>query len=168
MPSKSKKQHRFMGAVANNPEFAAEVGVPQSVGAEFMAKGKKKYMGGGLHRMPRYQIGGPARVPERDRTAATLGQGIGSMGAVEGIPTIQASEGPFRRPPTPRELRMDETRNRPMGFTVEDVTKAKKKRKNKKKQGKGLRNLYVGGKIRGCGKAIRGRKKAKMVRMKGS
>ena len=53
MPSKSKKQHKFMAAVANNPEFAANAGVPQSVGASFMAKDKKvkKYQAGNLVEM---------------------------------------------------------------------------------------------------------------------
>lgn len=37
MPSKSAAQARFMAAVANNPEFAKKVGVPQSVGEEFHA-----------------------------------------------------------------------------------------------------------------------------------
>jgi|TARA_R110000744_G_scaffold294613_1_gene404819 hypothetical protein len=35
MPSKSKKQHNFMAAVANNPEFAKKAGVPQSVGKDY-------------------------------------------------------------------------------------------------------------------------------------
>jgi len=35
MPSKSAKQRKFMAAVANNPKFAKEVGVPQSVGRKF-------------------------------------------------------------------------------------------------------------------------------------
>jgi len=35
MPSVSPKQHRFMEAVAHNPQFAREAGVPQSVGQEF-------------------------------------------------------------------------------------------------------------------------------------
>ena len=42
MPSKSKKQHRFMKAVANNPDFAKEVGVPQSVGREYEKADKGK------------------------------------------------------------------------------------------------------------------------------
>ena len=42
MPSKSKKQHRFMKAVANNPDFAEEVGVPQSVGREYEKADKGK------------------------------------------------------------------------------------------------------------------------------
>ena len=41
MPSKSKKQHKFMAAVANNPEFASEAGVPQSVGREYMKAYRK-------------------------------------------------------------------------------------------------------------------------------
>jgi len=35
VPAKSAKQERFMQAVANNPKFAKQVGVPQSVGKEF-------------------------------------------------------------------------------------------------------------------------------------
>lgn len=35
MPSSSPKQHRFMEAIAHNPEFAEKVGVKQSVGKEF-------------------------------------------------------------------------------------------------------------------------------------
>ena len=37
MPSKSAKQERFMRAVANSPEFARKVGVPQAVGKKFEA-----------------------------------------------------------------------------------------------------------------------------------
>ena len=35
MPSSTKKQARFMAAVAHSPSFAKKVGVPQSVGKEF-------------------------------------------------------------------------------------------------------------------------------------
>jgi hypothetical protein len=35
MPSKSPAQRRLMQAVAHSPEFAAKVGIPQSVGQEF-------------------------------------------------------------------------------------------------------------------------------------
>lgn len=48
MPSVSKKQHNFMAAVAKNPAFAKKVGVPRSVGEEFLTadKGKKFNKGG--------------------------------------------------------------------------------------------------------------------------
>jgi len=39
MPTVSKKQERFMQAVANNPKFAKKVGVPTSVGKEFTKSG---------------------------------------------------------------------------------------------------------------------------------
>ena len=40
-----------MAAVANNPKFAKKVGVPKSVGAEFMKADKTKKMAmGGMHK----------------------------------------------------------------------------------------------------------------------
>jgi hypothetical protein len=43
MPSSSAKQHRFMEMVAHSPAAAKRVGVPQSVGQDFVQadKGKK-------------------------------------------------------------------------------------------------------------------------------
>lgn len=62
MPSKSDKQKRLMAAVANNPEFAKKVGIPQSVGKEFQREDKKMNCGSkrnmrkggkvGMHKMP--------------------------------------------------------------------------------------------------------------------
>jgi len=48
MPSKSKKQHNLMAAVANNPKFAKKVGIPQSVGEEYVkADEGRKFKEGG-------------------------------------------------------------------------------------------------------------------------
>ena len=50
MPAVSKKQQKFMQAVANSPKFANKVGVNQSVGQEYTKensmKTKKMNMGG--------------------------------------------------------------------------------------------------------------------------
>ena len=48
MPSVSKKQHNLMAAVAKNPKFAKKVGIPQSVGQDFLEadQGKKFRKGG--------------------------------------------------------------------------------------------------------------------------
>lgn len=48
MPSQSKKQHNLMAAVANNPKFAKKVGIPRSVGEDFVQadKGRKFKEGG--------------------------------------------------------------------------------------------------------------------------
>lgn len=50
MPSTTKKQARFMAAVAHSPEFAKKVGVPTSVGKDFNAadKGRKFAKGGDM------------------------------------------------------------------------------------------------------------------------
>ena len=50
MPSSSKKQHRFMEAIAHNPGFAKKVGIPQSVGKDFSNadKGKTFSKGGDM------------------------------------------------------------------------------------------------------------------------
>lgn len=42
MPSVSKRQRKFMAAVANNPKFAKQVGVSQAVGKEFNRADKRK------------------------------------------------------------------------------------------------------------------------------
>ena len=55
MPSKTKKQAKFMAAVANNPKFAKRAGVPQSVGRDFVKadKGKTFQEGGDVNRKSR-------------------------------------------------------------------------------------------------------------------
>ena len=50
MPSTSKKQHKFMEAIAHNQAFAKKVGIPQSVGQDFSNadKGKTFKQGGNM------------------------------------------------------------------------------------------------------------------------
>ena len=69
MPSKSKKQARFMAAVANNPEFARKAGVSQDVGREFADADKgRNFAGGGV--MPSYfnsKSGRPGKAVKKYR-----------------------------------------------------------------------------------------------------
>ncbi len=62
MPVTSKKQGKFMQAVANNPKFAKKVGVKQSIGREFTKeksmKTKKMNMGGMADREGRAMAAG--------------------------------------------------------------------------------------------------------------
>lgn len=69
MPSTSKKQAKFMRAVANSPKFAKKVGVPQSVGKDFEMADKKmkKFDNGGSSR--------PAGSPEADDVLITTPRG---------------------------------------------------------------------------------------------
>jgi hypothetical protein len=88
MPSSSKKQHNFMAAVANNPEFAKKAGVPQSVGKEFSNadKGRKFSKGGDMKHsdakmdksMVKKAIGKHAAMP-----ASKAHKGTTKMGAVK-------------------------------------------------------------------------------------
>lgn len=56
MPSKSQKQHNLMAMVANDPKAAKRVGVPQSVGQEFMKADKgRKFGSGGVRSRPDLQ-----------------------------------------------------------------------------------------------------------------
>ena len=61
MPSTSKKQHNLMAMVAHDPAAAKRVGIPQSVGKEFVAADiGKKFGGGGAERRPdRQKINNP-------------------------------------------------------------------------------------------------------------
>jgi hypothetical protein len=60
MPSVSKKQHNLMEAVAHSPAFAKKVGIPQSVGKDFVTadKGKKFKEGGTMKKMKKFAGGG--------------------------------------------------------------------------------------------------------------
>ena len=50
MPSKSRAQHNLMAMVANDPKAAKRVGIPQSVGREYVEadKGRKFKEGGDM------------------------------------------------------------------------------------------------------------------------
>jgi hypothetical protein len=45
MPSKTKKQAKFMMAAANNPKFAAKAGIKPKVAKEFVKEDKKAKKG---------------------------------------------------------------------------------------------------------------------------
>lgn len=50
MPSKSKAQHNLMAMVANDPAASKRVGIPQSVGEEYVKADKGKKFGTGTSR----------------------------------------------------------------------------------------------------------------------
>jgi len=68
MPSKSKKQHNLMAAVANNPAFAKKVGISKSVGEEFMKADKsKKFSNGKLVEVDSDKNPGLSKLPTEVR-----------------------------------------------------------------------------------------------------
>lgn len=86
MPSKNKKQHRLMEAVKHNPKFARKVGIPQSVGADYVAADKRAKLfarGGGVlgmllakaHTIPDSRAPGlPATIRRADDITARMGR----------------------------------------------------------------------------------------------
>jgi hypothetical protein len=69
MPSKSKKQHNLMALVANDPKAAKRLGIPKSVGEEFMKadKGKKFGSGGALKAVDSSDNPGLSKLPTEVR-----------------------------------------------------------------------------------------------------
>lgn len=147
MPSVSKKQHNFMAAVAKNPQFAKKAGVPTSVGAEFLQADKgKKFRGGGMadKKDPRYaqkeyiaggEDGGWA---ENDVT-------YGGKKVMENVPEGYANE-------MQRELGRAKT--------MQQVNNPKTV---SKKCGGSVKKMASGGSVRGCGCAVKGKTKGRMV-----
>ena len=138
MPVKSKKQRKFMAAVANNPKFAKKVGVSKSVGEEFMKKSTKKMMGGGMTApaggmgaMGGAPMGGAPMSEEEKRKRAMMAKMAAAGGGAAPAPAPAAPS---------------------MGMKKGGQAKAYKK----------------GGKVRGSGCATKGTRAAKMVTMKGS
>jgi hypothetical protein len=80
MPPVSKKQEKFMRAVANSPKFSKKVGVPQSVGKEFTMK--KMGMGG----MAPSKMG-------KVKTAAPSKDGVATKGKTKGKMVKMAAGG---------------------------------------------------------------------------
>ena len=205
MPPKSKKQKRFMAAVANNPKFANKVGVPQNVGAKFMKKKpKKNYMGGGM--MKRYNTGGKLEMVEKagKKVPFYAADGKGKMRAGGKVMKYQKGRGVrFNEKEldigSSREMRPGEDPKRAFARRIDeaggfdkmspqsqkemlfDMQKMSESDRQKRYQGrparkpkgmmgggkvkKGYKN---GGKVRGCGMAKQGVRRAKMVKMKGA
>ena len=70
MPTTSKKQHKFMEAVAHNPSFAKKVGVPQSVGQDFSTADKGRKFSKGGDTMAKMNAGMMAMMAKKKAMAA--------------------------------------------------------------------------------------------------
>jgi len=69
VPSKSKKQHNLMALVANDSKAAKRLGIPKSVGEEFMKadKGRKFKEGGSLKEVDSSDNPGLSKLPTEVR-----------------------------------------------------------------------------------------------------
>jgi hypothetical protein len=173
MPPKSKEQERFMAAVANNPKFANKVGVPQNVGAKFMKKkSKKNHMGGG--KVMKYQKGREVRFNEKELDIGSSREMRPGEDSIRAFARRMDEAGGFDRlsPQGRREMLFDMQE----GYRGEkEKTRQKRYQGRPARKPKGMmgggkvkKGYKHGGKVRGCGMAKQGVRRAKMVKMKGA
>jgi hypothetical protein len=173
MPSSSKKQHKFMEAIAHNKAFAKKVGVPQSVGQEFSNADKgKTFKKGGDTMASKMNPKMMAMMAARKKPAMPVG---GRMGADNQM--MQAGAPQPGTPGMPMK-KGGMTKMAKGGMAQSDLSQDKKMIKKAMKQhdeqehkgGKGTSlKLAKGGSFRSSanGVAKKGLTKAMMPKMKG-
>lgn len=133
MPSTSKKQRNFMAAAAHNPAFAKKVGISQKVAKEFNQADKGK----------KFRGGGMAKDLDAGIYTADKGQ-----------------------PPSPNEspTRIASPKTGAAKADANIFTADKKIQPPKNDDMGSIQKKYKsGGKVRGCGLAVKGKTKGRMV-----
>jgi hypothetical protein len=161
MPSTSKKQHGFMAAVANNPKFAKKVGVPKSVGAEFMKadKGRKFKEGGALKQTDAESNPGLAKLPTEVRNKMGYMKKGGDIKESKAMVKKEISF--MKKAGAPKSMikhEKEEAKGMKKGGMAECKTIAKKEVKSHEKKMHGM--------ARGGGIEMKGKTKGTMVKMK--
>ena len=149
MPSTSKKQHKFMAAIAHNPAFAKKVGIPQSVGQDFNKadKGKKFGTGGSAN----ITIGGKGQInKQRTRFGSVFGN-------EKNIPNVNLNK--YIGKKKGGLMKHDDIK--------EDMPMMKKvAKKEVKAHEKSMHKMAKGGVTRADGCVSKGHTKGKMITMK--
>lgn len=143
MPSSSKKQHKFMAAIANNPKFAKKVGIPASVGEDFVKadEGRSFKKSGGLL-MKKQMMFGKDMSDKMGR--AMKGASPDKMGRAMGKVA----------PKQPRAMGMSGMAKKRIPMSMGDMG--------------GMMGMKKGGLSKANGVAVKGKTKGTMVSMKGS
>ena len=147
MPSKSEKQKRLMAAVANNPKFAKEVGIPQSVGKEFEREDKKMNCGS-KRRMAQGGMAGFKPCAACPDPAGCAAKGKCALKAKnKAAPKAMKAGGKLNMVKKGDKMVPD--------FAADGV--------GKMAYGGKVKAMKKGGKVRGCGMAKKGVRPARMV-----
>ena len=170
MPSKSKKQHNFMEAIAHSEKFAKKVGVPMSVGKEFVEadKGKKFRKGGapaGIAKQKTHH--GVGQLPNA-MLNKYIGHKEGGM-MKESKAMVKKEIGFMKKAGAPKSMikhEMTEAKGMKKGGMADCKTVAKKEVKAHEKR---MHNMASGGKVgqlsKADGCATKGKSKGTMVKM---
>lgn len=196
MPSKSKKQQDFMAAVANNPKFAAETGVPQSVGKDYEEADNMKKQGYNARlddsmgaKNGKKKQGMKSRRDESEGMEKSMGKrkfaGDKAMKFQRGGPMpagmanrragVMGGQMPQDAPNAGMPMTGSSPRRRINDPTPAQQRQAMRQARSSARRGGGGRKAggqigayKAGGKVRGSGCATKGTRAAKMVTMKGS
>lgn len=145
MPSKSKAQRNFMAAAAHNPAFAKKVGISQDVAKEFNQADKgHKFRSGGM--ATKKLFGGKESFAEEKKEAQALKSGkISPKQYIAG----EKSEGHKEEnlPKTAKAIKSGKMS--PTAYAKMEVNEPK--------------GMKKGGSVRGCGCAVKGKTKGRMV-----
>ena len=153
MPSKSKKQHNFMEAVAHSEKFAKKVGVPMSVGKDFAAadKGRKFGIGGSAN----ITHGGKGQINKQVTRAGS------TFGSQKEIPNINLNkyigkkEGGMAKSDSKEDMKMDKAQDKAMikkAFAMHDKQEHRGEHTNLSKLKKGgmtMKKMAKGGMAQG-------------------
>jgi hypothetical protein len=196
MPSVSKKQHNFMAAVASNPKFAKKVGVPRSVGEEFLTadKGKKFKQGGEMKEskmMVKKEVdfmkkkGAPKSMIKHEMAEAGMKKGGNVKKMAAGGPAMDPRAAAMMRKRAMMGARPDQMQNRPtMGRPISPTaapaptmpmkkggriaSKGEHPVQKQSKRGAEMVKMAGGGYVKSAdGIAKKGKTKATMVKMAG-
>ena len=156
MPSTSKKQRNFMAAAAHNPAFAKKVGISQKVATEFNQADKgKKFRGGGMadgkditDRIAREENEADKAAMDR-YTVEPMKRGFGALkDAIMGTEAQNAAAAARMKARDEANPNSPLTKmNKTLGYKKGGSVSAKKS----------------SGSARGCGCAIKGKTKGRMV-----
>ena len=139
MPPKSKEQERFMAAVANNPKFANKVGVPEK----------------------ELDIGSSREMRPGENPRRAFARRIDEAGGFDQMSPQGKRELLFDMQEGFRDKKGSDRQKRYQGRPARNP-------KGMMGGGKVKKGYKHGGKVRGCGMAKQGVRRAKMVKMKGA
>jgi hypothetical protein len=179
MPSTSKKQHNFMAAIAKNPKFAKKVGVPASVGEEYMKadKGRKFREGGAMKHsdvamdkkvvkkalgMHDKQLHGGKKTDLAKLKKGGMCKGYAEGGSIfqdlkDKVMGTKEQNEKAKKEMAVQDAKSPDTVQAKVNRMIDKVKPVEKKK------GGMCKGYAAGGKVRGCGMATKGLTKGRMV-----
>lgn len=167
MPSKSKSQHNLMAMVAHDPKAAKRVGIPQSVGRDYVEADKgRKFNFGGSMKTKKYAAGGLSEFGKAFKDARASGDST-FMFKGKKYSTARADD----KPATTNM--MADTKSGTAGFSrdVAAAQDAARATRTPRADAEGFQKMLAGARntgasfARGGGIESRGKTKGKMIKM---